>query len=93
MTPVSEQVLDTGTNRPMLSSFSEAFPTAKNWQLFDRLASHLTGPVTVATIKGTTHYDFTTCLPSCRLPAAGLKGPLNGQVVIQIVKDYSAGFL
>ena len=93
MTPVSEQVLDTGTNRPLLFLFSETFPTEKNWQLFDRLALHLTGPVTVATIKGTSHYDFTD-LPALSPLATqmGLKGPLNGRRAIQIVNDYSLAF-
>lgn len=93
MIPVSAKVLDTGTDRPLLFLFSETFPTEKNWQLFDRLVPHLTGPVTVATIKGTTHYDFTD-LPALSPLAAemGLKGPLNGQRVIQIVNQYSLAF-
>jgi dienelactone hydrolase len=93
MTPVSEQVLDNGTDRPLLFLFSENFPTVKNWQLFDRLALHLTGPVTVATIKGTSHYDFSD-LPALSplAPQLGLKGPLNGQRVLQIVNDYSLAF-
>jgi predicted dienelactone hydrolase len=93
MTPVSEQVLDTGTDRPLLFLFSEAFPTETNWMLFDRLASHLTGPVSVATILGTAHYDFSD-LPALSplAPQMGLKGPLNGQRVITIVNDFSLAF-
>jgi predicted dienelactone hydrolase len=93
MTPVSEQVLNTGSDRPMLFLFSVTFPTKKNWQLFDQLASHLTGPFTVATIQGTQHYDFTD-LPLLT-PLAhqiGLKGPLNGPRVVQIINDYSLAF-
>ena len=93
MTPVSEQVLDTGTSRPLLFLFSETFPTEKNWQLLDRLALHLTGPITIATITGTSHYDFSD-LPALSplAPQMGLKGPLNGQRVIKIVNDYSLAF-
>jgi Platelet-activating factor acetylhydrolase, isoform II len=91
--PVSEKVLDSGTDHPLLFLFSETFPTEKNWKLFDRLELHLTGPVTVATIRGTTHYDFTD-LPALSplAPEMGLKGPLNGQRVIQIVNQYSLAF-
>ncbi len=93
MTPVSVQVLNTGTDRPLLFLFSETFPTATNWQLFDQLAVHLTGPVTIATIQGTSHYDFSD-LPALSplAPLMGLKGPLNGQRVIKIVNDYSLAF-
>jgi hypothetical protein len=93
MTPVSEQVLDTGTDRPFLFLFSETFPTEKNWLLFARLAIHLTGSVAVATIKGTSHYDFTD-LPALSplAPQLGLKGPLNGQRVLRIINNYSLAF-
>jgi hypothetical protein len=49
--------------------------------------------VTVATIKGTSHYDFSD-LPALSplAPQLGLKGPLNGQRVLQIVNDYSLAF-
>ena len=93
LTPVSEQVLNSGTDRPLLFLFSETFPTEKNWRLFDRLSAHLSGPVTVATIAGTAHYDFSD-LPSLSplAPQMGLKGPLKGQRVIQITNDYSLAF-
>jgi hypothetical protein len=57
------------------------------------LTLHLKGPVTVATIKGTSHYDFTD-LPALSPLASqmGLKGPLNGRRVIKIVNDYSLAF-
>jgi len=93
MTPVSEQVLETGTDRPLLFLFSEAFPTETNWMLFDRLASHLTGSFPVATILGTAHYDFSD-LPALSplAPQMGLKGPLNGKRVIRIVNDFTLAF-
>jgi predicted dienelactone hydrolase len=93
MTPVSDQVLDNGTDRPMLFLFSETFPTQTNWQLFDRFAANLSGPVTVATIKGTSHYDFSD-LPFLTPLAAkmGLKGPLNGKRVSQIINTFSLAF-
>ena len=93
MTPVSDQVLDSGTSSPMLFLFSETFPTQTNWQLFDRLAVNLSGPVSVATIKGTSHYDFSD-LPFLTPLAAqmGLKGPLNGKRVAQIINNFSLAF-
>ena len=93
MTPVSDEVLDSGTSRPLMFLFSETFPTPTNWQLFDRLAANLSGPVTVATIKGTSHYDFSD-LPFLTPLAAqmGLKGPLNGKRVTQIINNFSLAF-
>ena len=93
MTPVSDQVLDSGTSSPMMFLFSETFPTQTNWQLFDRLAANLSGPVTVATIKGTSHYDFSD-LPFLTPLAAqmGLKGPLNGKRVAQIINNFSLAY-
>ena len=93
MTPVSDQVLDSGTSSPMMFLFSETFPTQTNWQLFDRLAANLSGPVTVATIKGTSHYDFSD-LPFLTPMAAqmGLKGPLNGKRVAQIINNFSLAY-
>jgi hypothetical protein len=49
--------------------------------------------VTVATIKGTSHYDFSD-LPFLTPLAAqmGLKGPLNGKRVTRIINDFSLAF-
>lgn len=93
MKPVSTQALDTGSDLPMLFLFSETFPTEENWQLFDQLALHLSGQVSVATINGTSHYDFSD-LPSLTplAPMLHLKGPLRGQRVIEIINDFSLTF-
>jgi len=47
----------------------------------------------VATIKGTSHYDFSD-LPFLSPLAAqmGLKGPLNGKRVTQIINNFSLAF-
>ena len=73
---LAEQVLEAGANHPLLFLFSETFLTVKSCQLVDRLALHLTGPITVATIKGTSHFDFSDIPALSPLaPGAGLKGP------------------
>jgi hypothetical protein len=46
-----------------------------------------------ASIEGTTHYDFSDLpLLSPLTPQLGLKGPINGQRVTEIVNDYLVSF-
>jgi predicted dienelactone hydrolase len=93
MTPVAQDTLERGVSQPFLFMFSEKFPTAKNWRLFDQLYGHSTGPEYLMTIQGTAHYDFTD-LPMLTPIAAqlGLKGPLSGPRVLRIIDDYSLAF-
>jgi hypothetical protein len=37
MTPVAQDTLDRGVSQPFLFMFSQDFPTAQNWRLFDEL--------------------------------------------------------
>jgi predicted dienelactone hydrolase len=93
MTPVSIDVLDSGMSQPFLFLFSQTFSTTKNTALFNRLLPHVAQPVGVYTIRGTAHYDFSD-LPSLTPLASmlGLKGPLDGNRVMQIINHYSLAF-
>lgn len=96
MTPVSEQVLDSGLSQPALFMFSQRWADdldSKNNRLFNRFYSNLGQATHVITIQGTSHYDFSD-LPmlSPIAPQLGLKGPLNGRRVTEIVEDYLISF-
>jgi len=93
MTPVGEATLDGGVRQPFLFLFSEQWPTAKNQALFERLRRQSnTGDRTI-TILGTDHYDFSD-LPALSplAPQLGLKGPIPGARVQQIINAYSLAF-
>jgi dienelactone hydrolase len=96
MTPVSEAVQESGISQPAFFMFSQRWADevdSKNNRLFNRFYSNLDRPSRVITIQGTTHYDFSD-LPmlSPIAPQLGLKGPLNGQRVTEIVDDYLISF-
>jgi len=96
MTPVSEQVLESGVSQPAFFLFSQRWiddVDSKNNLLFNRFYSHLDQTTRVIGIQGTTHYDFTD-LPmlSPVAPQLGLKGPLNGKRVTEIVDSYLISF-
>jgi predicted dienelactone hydrolase len=93
MTPVSVDVLNHGPQQPFFFMFSVKFPTAKNTRLFDQLYATVPQSDRAVTILGTAHYDFTD-LPmlSPLAPQLGLKGPINGQRVVEIVDDYLLAF-
>jgi predicted dienelactone hydrolase len=90
--PVSETVLEEGLRQPFLFMFSEAWPSEKNWELFNELDIH-SDNARVLSILGTSHYDFTD-LPILSPIAAqlGLKGPLSGDRVIKITGNYPLAF-
>ena len=93
MKPVSDEIIAQGLTQPFLFMFSEEWPTETNTRLFDALYANQTGPAAVLTIAGTAHYDFSD-LPAFS-PLAhnlGLKGPLNGGRVLEIIRTYSVDF-
>ena len=96
MTPVSQAVQEHGLSQPFLFLFSQAWRDnigSKNNQLFDAFLPKLTQPVGVATILGTKHYDFTDLpLFSPLAPQLGLKGPINGKRVVQVINDYLVAY-
>jgi predicted dienelactone hydrolase len=96
MTPVSEEVLESGLSQPTLFMFSQRWADdegSKNNRLFDRFYSNLDETTRVIAIQGTGHYDFSDLpLLSPIAPQLGLKGPLNGQRVTEIVNNYLVSF-
>ncbi|GAB4534004.1 MAG: carboxylic ester hydrolase [Anaerolineales bacterium] len=93
MSPVSDVARTEGFAAPYLAMFSQAWPKEKNNRLFAELRTALSGPLYEVHIQGTAHYDFTD-LPafSPLAPRIGLKGPLNGARVQEIVRAYSVAF-
>ncbi|MBM3121400.1 MAG: hypothetical protein FJZ97_04335 [Chloroflexi bacterium] len=93
MTPVSEATLEGGVAQPFLFLFSEQWPTAKNQALFERLRQGSNPADRTLTILGTDHYDFSD-LPALSplAPQLGLKGPIPGRRVQQIINAYSLAF-
>ena len=96
MTPVSAAVLENGLPQASLFMFSQRWADdigSKNNRLFDLFYTNLEGQPRVIAIHGTSHYDFSD-LPmlSPITPQLGLKGPLNGERVTEIVNDYLISF-
>jgi len=96
MAPVSEQVLENGLTQPAFFMFSQHWvddTDSKNNRLFGRFYSHLDPSTPVIGIQGTSHYDFSD-LPmlSPVAPQLGLKGPLKGKRVTEIVDAYLISF-
>jgi len=91
--PVSNATLSCGLQQPFLYMFSETWLKTDNQLLFDELYANSKGENFVMYISGTAHYDFTD-LPafSPLAPALGLKGPLNGDRVLEIINAYSLAF-
>ncbi len=93
MTPVSGATLEGGVAQPFLFLFSEQWPTAKNQALFERLRQGSNPADRTITILGADHYDFSD-LPALSplAPQLGLKGPIPGMRVQQIINAYSLAF-
>jgi hypothetical protein len=66
---------------------------SKNNQLFNQFQPNLGDNQGVIVISGTKHFDFSDLpLLSPIAPQLGLKGPLNGPRVIEIVDSYLLNF-
>lgn len=96
MRPVSAEVIKNGLSQPSFFMFSQSwadYPDSKNNQLFDEFYPNLMDNFGVIAINGTKHYDFSDLpLLSPVAPQLGLKGPLNGKRVTQIVDSYLLDF-
>jgi len=91
--PVPEAVITAGLDQPFLFMRSEAWSTGKNEDRLARLYANLHGDGYRLSILGTKHYDFTDLpLLSPLTPVMGLKGPLDGDRVIEIVNVYLRAF-
>ena len=96
MTPVSEQVLESGISQPAFFMFSQGWVddvNSKNNRLFNQFYENVDPSTRVIGIRGTKHYDFSD-LPmlSPITPQLGLKGPINGKLATKIVNAYLTTF-
>jgi predicted dienelactone hydrolase len=96
MRPVSAEVIENGLSQPSFFMFSQIWADdidSKNNRLFNQFDQNFTDNMGVIVINGTKHYDFSDLpLLSPIAPQLGLKGPLNGTHVIEIVNAYLLGF-
>jgi hypothetical protein len=96
MTPVSQEVQERGLSQPFLFFFSQSWREitgSKNNLLFNAFLPKVPRSIGVTTILGTRHYDFTDLpLLSPLAPQLGLKGPINGKLVVKILNDYLVAY-
>ena len=96
MTPVAQEVQERGLSQPFLFFFSQSWreiTDSKNNLLFNAFLPKIPKSVGVTTILGTRHYDFTDLpLLSPLAPQLGLKGPINGKLVVKILNDYLVAY-
>ena len=96
MRPVSAEVIENGVSQPSFFMFSQGWADntdSKNNQLFNRFFPNLENNLGVISIDGTRHFDFSDIpLLSPIAPQLGLKGPLNGRRVTEIVNAYLIDF-
>ena len=96
MRPVSAEVLANGVSQPSFFIFSQSWADlvdSKNNQLFNQFYPKISDSKGAISINGTKHYDFSDLpLLSPITPQLGLKGPLNGKRVIEIVDIYLIDF-
>ena len=96
MRPVSAEVMANGVSQPAFFMFSQSWAEivdSKNNQLFNEFQSGVSSSKGAITIQGTKHYDFSDLpLLSPIAPQLGLKGPLSGKRVTEIVDAYLIDF-
>jgi predicted dienelactone hydrolase len=96
MRPVSAEVIENGISQPSFFMFSQGWTDlvdSKNNKLFKQFYPNTTNNFGAISINGTKHFDFSDLpLLSPIAPQLGLKGPLNGKRVTQIVDSYLLDF-
>lgn len=96
MRPVSAEVIESGLPMPSFFMFSQAWADitdSKNNRLFRGFNPRNQNNLGAIVIEGTRHYDFSDLpLFSPIAPQLGLKGPLNGKRVTEIVNGYLLDF-
>ncbi len=96
MRPVSAEVIANGVSQPSFFMFSQYWfddTDSINNQLFDQFQPNNSKDWGEIYITGTKHYDFSDLpLLSPIAPQLGLKGPLNGKRVTEIVNSYLIDF-
>lgn len=96
MRPVSAEVLERGISQPSFFMFSQGWADdndSPSNKLFFKFIPNASDNLGVISIDGTKHYDFSDLpLFSPIAPQLGLKGPLNGKRVTEIVNAYLIDF-
>jgi predicted dienelactone hydrolase len=96
MRPVSAEVIAGGIAQPSFYMFSESWyeiTDSKNNKLFSQFYPSAGDSYGVIGIAGTKHFDFSDLpLLSPIAPQLGLKGPLNGARVTEIMNAYLVEF-
>ena len=94
LVPVPTMVIQEGPQQPFLFLYSESWPSEKNEALFTTLFAGMPIGTVRGDIKGTGHYDFTDIPALSPLAhALGLKGPLDGKIVQEIIVLETLSFL
>ena len=91
--PVSDNVITSGLSQPFMLMHSEVWGSADNHERVRTLADASSAEVVEFTIRGTTHYDFSSIpLLSPLATKLGLKGPIEGDLGLEIINAYSVNF-
>jgi hypothetical protein len=93
MKPVSAMTLEEGLSETSFHIFSEEWPKDENTARFTTFSEASSGINESVFVQGTAHYDFSDLpLLTPLAHSIGLKGPLNGERVIEIVNTLSISF-
>jgi hypothetical protein len=93
--PVSDEIIESHIGQPFMFLWSEDWGSDEdeNMGFFKTLYSNLSGGGFSLEIAGTRHYDFSDLpLLSPLSPWFGLKGPIDGRRVLDIINQYAVAF-
>lgn len=95
--PISAEAIAAGLSQPLMIMHSENWESLdypeNNYGLIGDLVEASTGEVLEMVIQGTKHYDFSSLpLLSPLAPSLGLKGPIEGDLGLEIINFYSVRF-
>lgn len=91
--PLSDDVIESQVDQPFMFLWSEDWGSDENKVLFGEVYAGLDDVGYSLTIAGTRHYDFSDLpLLSPLSPWFGLKGPIDGRRVLEIVSGYTVAF-
>lgn len=94
--PVSNSTLDAGIAAPLMLMHSSNWDLDRPERNYDRIGQLVdasSSDVYEFTIQGTQHYDFTSIpLLSPLTTQLGLKGPIEGDLGLEIINAYSVAF-
>jgi len=95
--PVSKDVISAGLSHPLMIMHSDNWDSLdhpeNNYGLIGDLVEASTGEVFELVIQGTKHYDFSSLpLLSPLAVNLGLKGPIDGDLGLEIINFYSVRF-